>query len=118
MSALSSQLGSGPGPLPTGDGSSTCIPLPLLPLSAASGVAAFVSAAAAGAGAGGVSESGEPPQLPGTKAGAFTLGTKDGAFTLRAFILPLTSISSSSQFSGAPLVAMATVGLLRGGVGE
>merc|ERR1719225_2105953 len=108
MSALSSQLGSGPGPLPTGDGSSTCIPLPLLPL-AASGVAAFVSAAAAGAGAGGVSESGEPPQLP---------GTKDGALTLRAFILPLTSISSSSQFSGAPLVAMATVGLLRGGVGE
>merc|ERR1719325_520595 len=105
MSALSSQLGSGPGPLPTGDGSSTCIPLPLLPPSA-SGVA------------GGVSESGEPPQLPGTKAGAFTLGTKDGAFTLRAFILPLTSISSSSQFSGAPLVAMATVGLLRGGVGE
>ena len=35
-----------------------------------------------------------------------------------ALILPLTSISSSSQFSGAPLVAMATVGLLRGGVGE
>merc|ERR1719195_330805 len=117
MSALSSQLGSGPGPLPTGDGSSTCIPLPLLPPSA-SGVAAFVSPEAAGAGAGGVSESGEPPQLPGTKAGAFTLGTKDGALTLRAFILPLTSISSSSQFSGAPLVAMATVGLLRGGVGE
>merc|ERR1719410_2681791 len=115
MSALSSQLGSGPGPLPTGEGSSTCIPLPLLPPSA-SGVAAFVSAAAAGAG--GVSESGEPPQLPGTKAGAFTLGTKDGALTLRAFILPLTSISSSSQFSGAPLVAMATVGLLWGGVGK
>merc|ERR1719297_337683 len=114
MSALSSQLGSGPGPLPTGEGSSTCIPLPL----SASGLAAFVSAAAAGAGAGGVSESGEPPQLPGTKAGAFTLGTKDGALTLRAFILPLTSISSSSQFSGAPLVAMATVGLLRGGVGK
>merc|ERR1719282_717004 len=42
----------------------------------------------------------------GTNAGAFTFGTKDGALTLRAFNLLETSISSSSQLSGAPLVAI------------
>merc|ERR1719422_809844 len=95
MSALASQLSTA-GPLPAGETWSTCIPLPLSSEdAAASSEAAFwTSSGVAGA-----------PQ-DGTNAGAFTLGTKDGALTLRAFNLLETSISSSSQLSGAPLVAI------------
>merc|ERR1719342_463790 len=89
MSALSSQLSAAgfPGPFPTGDGLSTCIPL-----SACVTVGADV-----GAVLGASSGVEAPPQFPGTNTGALTLGT---------FILLLTSMSSSSQLSGAPLLAI------------
>merc|ERR1719282_201201 len=99
MSALASQL-SAAGPLPAGETWSTCIPLPLSSEAAAgSSEAAFWTSFGASSGVVGA------PQ-DGTNAGAFTLGTKDGALTLRAFNLLETSISSSSQLSGAPLVAI------------
>merc|ERR1719445_848705 len=93
MSALSSQLSAAgfPGPFPTGDGLSTCIPLSACVL-----VGAVL----------GASSGVDPPQFPGTNTGALTLGTKAGALTLRAFNLLLMSMSSSSQLSGAPLLAI------------
>merc|ERR1719348_953687 len=97
MSALSSQLSAAgfPGPFPTGDGLSTCIPLSACVL-----VGADVGAVL------GASSGVDPPQFPGTNTGALTLGTKAGALTLRAFNSLLTSMSSSSQLSGAPLLAI------------
>merc|ERR1719422_928115 len=97
MSALSSQLSAAgfPGPFPTGDGLSTCIPLSACVL-----VGADVGAVL------GASSGVDPPQFPGTNTGALTLGTKAGALTLRAFNLLLMSMSSSSQLSGAPLLAI------------
>merc|ERR1719351_622895 len=88
MSALSSQLSAAgfPGPFPTGDGLSTCIPLSACVLVGADVGAVF-----------GASSGVDPPQFPGTNT---------GALTLRAFNLLLTSMSSSSQLSGAPLLAI------------
>merc|ERR1719447_2277339 len=88
MSALSSQLSAAgfPGPFPTGDGLSTCIPLSACVL-----VGADVGVVL------GASSGVDPPQFPGTNT---------GALTLRAFNLLLMSMSSSSQLSGAPLLAI------------
>ena len=129
MSALSSQLSAGPGPLPTGEGSSTWKPSYFKISSmiwnlirftcilfwdsvgegvrdgwvsstcSTTGLFSFASAGSSAA-AGGSQE--------GTKTEAFTLGTNEGAWTLRSDnLLEMLAVStSSSQLSGAPLVAI------------